>query len=168
MRKLLVRAVIVGLCLAIILPSGALWAQAPVQADTPAPLNNRDLTPYVIGAGAILGVIAFNLAAPPAAAWLTSAGRAASNVTAVATALRSRVAGTFVGAGPRLAASAAPAARTAAAGAAAAPRTPMLVPPLTSSMLAQVQIGGISAAMVGALVAHWGYQVAQWATGEAY
>jgi hypothetical protein len=158
-----------ALSLATVLTPAPVWAQAPEQEETAQPWS-RDITPYVVGLGAIMGVIAFNIAAPPVATWGGAAVRSINNIGAVSTAARRSVlAALGRGAAPAAARAAttavASAARPVAAAAATAARP--LVPPLTQSMLAQAQIGGAAAAAVGAGLVYYSYQVLNWATGLA-
>jgi hypothetical protein len=180
MRRLAVCLMVGALAVATVLAPGGAWAQSPEQEQTLARVENRDLTLYAIGLGAIMGVIAFNIAAPPVASWGQVAGQSLRNLTAVAAATRAHVAARLAGRAVPVAAvraatvvAAAPAAAPAAAaavGAAAGAARPvvattvraaggMMVPPLTQSMLAQAQIAATAAAAVGASVVYYGYRL---------
>ena len=103
-----------------------------------------------------MGVIAFNIAAPPVVGWFAAVGRSLSNVGAVTRVAGQRVVAGMLPAAPAAAAEAAPAAE-----AAAAPSVPArpIVPPLTQTMLAQAQIGGAAAAAAGAALGHGLYRL---------
>ena len=166
MHRLVVSLLVATLCLATVASPGQAWAQEPVQEQTEVQARpwNRDLTPYVVGFGAVVGVIAFNIAAPPAVAWGSSAARAIRNVGSVISAARTRMAGGAVRPAAVAAAAAVPAR---AAGVAAARPAAPLVPPLTQSMLAQAQIAAAAAAAAGAVVVSTAYGLVNWATGAA-
>ena len=150
MRRLVVYFVVGVLAAASMMPPSVAGAQEPALDEVQVVLpENRDLTPYVIGLGAIMGVIAFNIAAPPVVSWVSWVARSFGNVATV-----TRVAGSRAMAGL---VQAAPAAALVAPGATAAARP--IVPPLTQTMLAQAQIGGAAAAAAGAVVAHGLYRL---------
>ena len=152
MRRLVVYLVVGVLATASVMPPSVAGAQEPALDEVQVVLpGNRDLTPYVIGLGAIMGVIAFNIAAPPVVNWVSWVARSFSNVATV-----TRVAGSRAMAGL---VQAAPAAASAPPGAAVAAAARPIVPPLTQTMLAQAQIGGAAAAVAGAVVAHGLYRL---------
>jgi len=162
MRRLVVHLMAGALCLATALPPELARAQEPWQEETPSVTWKRDLTPYIVGLGAIFGVVAFNVAAPSVVGVGGSAIRSVRNIATVATVASGRVAAAAAG----TAAPAVNAAATAAPAAAAAAAGPV-VPPLTQSMLAQAQIGGIAAAVAGAAVVVYAYKLLNWTTGLA-
>ena len=165
MRRVVVYLAVGVLAAASVMPPKAVSAQEPEQEETPALLGNRDLTPYVVGLGAIMGVIAFNIAAPPIVGWAGVVGRSFSNVVAVTRMAGQRAMVGLARTVPAVEAAAggaaaveAPAAEVVAAETAATPARP-IVPPLTQTMLAQAQIGGAAAAAAGAVVAHTLYRL---------
>jgi hypothetical protein len=169
MRRLVVYLVAGTLATAGVMPPAAVNAQEPEQeqTQTQAQPENRDLTLLVVGLGAIMGVIAFNIAAPPVVSWVGAVGRSLANVRAVTGVAGQRVMAGVIRAVPAAGAAAAEAAPAAeavpAAAASAAPAAP-IVAPLTQTMLAQAQIGGAAAAAAGAVVAHTLYR---WLTGDS-
>ena len=158
MRRLVVLVLVGALSLATVPPTAPAFAQEPWQDETPAQPWHRDITPYVLGLGAIMGVIAFNIAAPPVAAWGGSFVRAVRNIGVASSAMAGQLTAVATGA-PAPVVAVASAARPAAA----AP----IVAPLTASMLAQAQIGGAAAAAAGAATVYYGYRLLNWATGAA-
>ncbi|MEI6559254.1 MAG: hypothetical protein WCO00_12685 [Rhodospirillaceae bacterium] len=166
MRRLVVYLMVGLLALATAAPPGFAQAQEPWQEPPPVRIQTRDISPYLIGLGAIMGMIAFNIAAPPVSAWFGSAMRSVTNIRSVIWAA-SRVAagGTAPAAAAAAAASVPPAAGTTAAAAAAA--TGPVVSPLTQTMMAQAQITGTAAAAAGAAVVSIFYKLFNWITGAA-
>ncbi len=156
MRRLVVYLVVGVLAMAGVLSPGAVSAQEPEQGETQALPANRDLTPYVIGLGAIMGVIAFNIAAPPVVSWAGWVGQSLRNVVAVTQAAGRRVMTSAIPAVP--AAEVAAVEAVPVAEVPAAPARP-IVPPLTQTMLAQAQIGAAAAAAAGAVAAHSLYRL---------
>ncbi len=130
-------------------------AQEPWQEPPPVRIETRDLTPYMVGLGAIMGMIAFNIAAPTVSAWFTSAVRSASNISSVVVATRQVAAGGTVSVAAT------------STGAAAAAATGPIVPPLTQTMMAQAQITATAAAAAGAVVVVYIYKFIHWTTGAA-
>ncbi|MEI8395853.1 MAG: hypothetical protein WCF85_14025 [Rhodospirillaceae bacterium] len=184
MRRLVVYVVIATLCLATVLPGAGAFAQSPELDQSDSQLwrpQGRDLTLYMVGLGALMGVIAFNIAAPTVVEWGSSAVRSVGNIRAVAVASRQRLVASATGAAAPAVRAATPAVRaaaptvatttaataTGAAGTAARPAGGALVPPLTQSMLAQAQIGAVAAAAAGATVVYYLYGIYHWATGTA-
>jgi hypothetical protein len=162
MRRLVVYLMVGSLALAAALPPRFACAQEPWQEPPPERIQTNDITPYMVGLGAIMGMIAFNIAAPPVSAWFGSALTSAGNIRTALWATRQAVA---TGA-PVAVAAARPAGAAGAAGAAAAAAKP-IVQPLTQSLMAQTQIMGAAAAVAGALVVHYAYKLVHWVTGAA-
>ncbi|MEI7608436.1 MAG: hypothetical protein WCJ64_13755 [Rhodospirillaceae bacterium] len=165
MRRLVVYLMVGLLALATAVPPRLASAQEPWQEPPPQRIETRDITPYMVGLGAIMGMIAFNIAAPPVSAWFGSALTATSNFRTALWATRQAVA---TGA-PVVVASARPAAAAASGSAAASAvrAAGPVVPPLTGTLMAQTQILATAAATAGALVVHYVYRLVNWATGAA-
>jgi hypothetical protein len=168
MRRSVVHALVLALTLATVLPSAPAAAQEPAQPQTERRWERPDNTLYIVGLGAILGVAAFNLAAPVAVSSWSSVGRFVGNSRALLTGTGRRIAGLVTGravAGAAPAAVAAPVAATASAAPAAAAAAGTAargaatggVPPLTQSMLAQAQAMAVTVGAAGALAAHYLY-----------
>ncbi|MEI6985164.1 MAG: hypothetical protein WCK65_03465 [Rhodospirillaceae bacterium] len=145
-----------ALCLALMLPFGNAIAQEPLQQEPPSITWHRDITPYVIGLGAVMGVIAFNIAAPPVVDWGGAAVRSVRNIATVATVAGLRVRSWFTGIPVAVVV-------TQATATTAAP----IVTPLTQSMLAQAQITGTAAAAAGVTVFSLLYSLYHTITGTA-
>ena len=154
MRRLVVYLMVGLLALATALPPRLASAQEPWQEPPPVRIQTNDITPYMVGLGAIMGMIAFNIAAPPVSAWFGSALTSASNIRAALWATRRAV---VAGAPEAVASAARPAA------AAAGP----VVTPLTGTMMAQAQIMATAAAVAGSVVVIDVDQLVNWATGAA-
>ena len=154
MRRLVVYLMVGLLALATAVPPQRACAQEPWQEPPPEKIHINDITPYMVGLGAIMGMIAFNIAAPTVSAWFTSAVRSATNIRSVVAATRQVAAGGTV-----------TVAGTASGGAAAAATGPV-VQPLTQTMMAQSQMLGTAAAAGAAVVATF-YRLVNWATGAA-
>ena len=158
MRRLVVYLMVGLLALATAVPSRFASAQEPWQEPPPEKIQIHDITPYMVGLGAIMGMIAFNIAAPTVSAWFASAVRSVSNINSVVVATGQVAAGGTV---------AVPNAAGAAVGAAAQAATGPVVQPLTQTMMAQSQILGVAAATAGAVVVATLYKLVNWATGAA-
>ena len=149
MRRLVVYLMVGLLALATAMPPQLACAQEPWQEPPPVKIQTRDLTPYMVGFGAIMGMIAFNIAAPSVSAWFGSTVTSVRNV------------GTALWATQRAVATGAPV--SVAAAAAAGP----VVQPLTETMMAQAQVMGTAAAIAGAVVVNYVYKLVRWVTGAA-
>ncbi len=155
MRRLVVYLMVGQLMLATAVPSMPVCAQEPWQELPPVRIETRDITPYMVGLGAIMGVVAFNIAAPAVSAWYSSAVTSVTNIRSVLWATGQVAAG--------VPAATAGAAAQPAAAAAAGP----VVQPLTQTMMAQAQILGTAAAASGAIVVNAVYKTINWLTGAA-
>ena len=152
MRSLVVYLMVGLLALATALPPRLASAQEPWQEPPPVRIQTNDITPYRVGLGAIMGMIAFNIAAPPVSAWFGSAVTSARNIRAALWATRQAV---TTGAPEAVASSV----RAAATG--------PIVTPLTATMMAQAQIMATAAAVAGSVVVIYVYKLVNWATGAA-
>ena len=150
MRRLVAYVMIALVAMATVLPPGGARAQEPWNEPPPTKIATNDITPYMVGLGAIMGIIAFNIAAPTVSAWFASTVRSVSNIGSVMVATQ-RVA---TGAGSGAAAAASPA---------AAP----VVPAVSEVLMARAQIMGTAAAAAGAAVVSYVYRLVHWATGAA-
>ena len=95
MRRLVVYLMVGLLALATAVPPRLASAQEPWQEPPPQRIETRDITPYMVGLGAIMGMIAFNIAAPPVSAWFGSALTATRNFRTALWATRQAVAGSY-------------------------------------------------------------------------
>ncbi len=154
MRRLVVYLMVGLLALATAMPSRFACAQEPWQEPPPVKIQTRDITPYMVGLGAIMGMIAFNIAAPTVSAWYGSALVSAKNIRSVLWATGQVAAGV-------------PAATAGAAARPAAAAAGPVVQPLTQTMMAQAQIMGTAAAAAGAIVVNAFYKTVNWVTGAA-
>ena len=153
MRRLVVYFMVGLLALATAAPSRLACAQEPWQEPPPVKIQIHDITPYMVGLGAIMGMIAFNIAAPSVSAWFGSAVTSVRNIRSALWVTRQAVA------------TGAPVA-VAATAAAARPVGPV-VQPLTQTMMAQSQMMGAAAAIAGATVVIYVYKLLNWVTGAA-
>ena len=159
MRRLVVYLMVGLLALATAVPPQLARAQEPWQEPPPVKIQTHDITPYMVGLGAIMGMIAFNIAAPTVSAWFGSAVRSVSNINSVVMATRQVATGGTV--------SVAATAANGASGAARAAATGPVVQPLTQTMMAQSQMLGVAAATAGAAVVASVYKLVNWVTGAA-
>ena len=151
MRRLVAYVMIALVAGAAVLPPEVARAQEPWDEPPPTKIATNDITPYMVGLGAIMGIIAFNIAAPPVSAWFASAVRSVSNIRSVMVATQRVAAG-----------------GGATAAAAAAPAAAPIVPAVTETLMARAQVMATAAAAAGAVVVVYVYRLFNWATGATH